>query len=222
MFQTMLVFSQDSLLITTDVVSRYILRGQLMGGNSVHIQPKVAFVHKGLEIGVMGTYGITNQYYEVDPYIKYSSKYTSVTFINHFDPILPSDDDKSLVSNVKFFNYGSNTSRIGEVILTYNGPIRLLMSTYIYGNDLDSLSHSRFSTYFELGYTLNIKKQKIDLFFGITPHSGVYANSFAVVNVGVTTYKDIKITEKFTIPTYYTISVNPNTQNIFFIAGLTL
>ena len=218
--QTIFVFSQDSLLITTDIVSRYVFRGQVYGG-SVNLQPKVSFAHKNLEVGVWGTYGITDSFHEVDPFVKYSYHEVSATFVEHYDPT--TFDCKPSSINANYFNFNnSTTAHLGEVILTYEGPISLLMSTYIYGNDLDSLSHNRFSTYFELGYTLNINKQKIDLFFGMTPHSGSYANDFAVVNVGATTYKDIKIADNFTIPTYYTLIINPKSQNVYFVVGLTL
>jgi hypothetical protein len=142
-------------------------------------------------------------------------------------------------------NLTKYTTHTIEAYLQYKGPekfpISVLVGTYIYGNDktavdsvftdsklLQSVNFkNRFSSYIELGYSFAIKENNFDVFVGATPFSSaystpVYKGDFAVVNMGVTGYRNIKITEKFDLPLKASVIFNPQASNIFFVLGLTL
>jgi hypothetical protein len=136
------------------------------------------------------------------------------------------------------------TSHAIEATLQYKGPekfpISVLVGTYIHGNDktsedsvftetklLQSVNFkNRFSTYIELGYAFAIKQFNFDVFVGATPFSSVYSTpayegGFTVVNMGITGYRKIPITEKFELPVKASVIFNPQASNIFFVFGLT-
>ena len=45
---------------------------------------------------------------------------------------------------------------------------------------------------------------------------------FAITNVGISTSKEIKITDTFSIPLKATAILNPKTEQFFLVAGITL
>lgn len=191
------VYSQDSISvkITADVVNRYVTRGQNSGGESAQIQPLLSASFKNLEIGAWGTYGISNDYHEIDVYAKYT--------INNFA--------------IQFMHYATIKDGDGEIVLYYKPiksiPLTISTATYVYGCE-------KYSNYSEIGYTINIGTQPVELFTGFTPYKGIYnsfRNSFDVVNVGATFRKSM-----LNIPTYITFCGNPQSKELFFIFGLTL
>jgi len=122
--------------------------------------------------------------------------------------------------------------------LSFNGtenlPLSLLIATNFYGDDLDSEGNSRFSSYAELGYSLETGAGvSIDLFAGanLTAQSeadkeaeldGFYGNKAGLINIGATAGKEIEITEKFSLPVSASLITNPMAGNIFFVFGISL
>ena len=217
--------------ISTDVVSRYIWRG-MDYGNAPSIQPTLSYTKGGFEIGAWGAFGINGNYNEIDPYAKYTLKGFSLTLTDYFV------NNGSNPNETHYFNYDQwSTNHTLEGALQYKGPdkfpISILVGTYFYGNDrkvkVDSTSSSitstyaqYYSTYIELGYTVKYKKKSFDIFLGLTPALGAYGNTFGVVNAGITTYRTIEITNKFSIPFKASVIANPQASNLFFVLGFTL
>jgi hypothetical protein len=154
----------------------------------------------------------------------------------------PSEIEFDTTSGVNLTKF---TSHSIEATLQYKGPekfpISVLVGTYIYGNDktsedsvftetklLQSVNFkNRYSTYIELGYSFAIKEYNFDAFVGATPFSGVYSTpaydgGFAVVNMGITGYRKIPITEKFELPVKASVIFNPQASSFHFVFGLTL
>jgi hypothetical protein len=142
-------------------------------------------------------------------------------------------------------NLTKSTTHTIEAYLQYKGPekfpISVLLGTYIYGNDKTAVDSvftdskllrsvnfkNRYSSYIELGYSFAIKEYNFEVFAGATPFSSVYSKpayegGFAVVNMGITGYRNIKITEKFDLPIKASVIFNPQASDIFFVFGLTL
>ncbi|MDR3705313.1 MAG: hypothetical protein P4L28_05340 [Paludibacteraceae bacterium] len=234
--QVNFIYAQDSkgsLNVTADIVNRFIWRGQNVGGSSVHIQPTLSYSNSGFELGTWGTYGVNNDYAEVDEYVKYSVKGFTLTFTNYYDPITPTGDSTS--SNTRFYNFnGKTTASVGELALAYKGPasfpISLSAATYLYGNDhsygydakKDADTKNYYSTYLELGYTAKLAGQNLDLFAGFTPSSGYYGNGAGFVNIGAKGYRTIKITDSFSLPVSASLITNPQKETIYLVFGVTL
>ncbi len=132
-----------------------------------------------------------------------------------------------------------------EATLQYKGPEKfpfsVMVGTFFYGNDKSAEDtvftqsglvqsirfKNRFSTYLELGYSFAIKDFNFDVFAGATPFSSVYSTpaydgGFAVVNTGITGYKIVKITDKFSLPLKASVIFNPQASQFHFVFGLTL
>lgn len=207
--------------VAADVMSRYVWRG-LDYGASPNIQPTLALSNGNFEIGYWGAINIFGTYSEVDLYAKYSYKNLSAIVTDYFFPIdgIPSNNYQ------KYFNYNSdNTNHLAEVILQYKGgeklPISLLAGTTVYGNDKDSLGDNRYSTYIEAGYSFQFSENNVDLFVGFTPQEGLYGSEMGIVNVGITGYRSIQITDKYSLPVKASIITNPQIENIYFAFGIT-
>jgi hypothetical protein len=214
--------------ISTDLVSRYIWRG-LDYGKAPSIQPTFAFTKSGFEIGCWGAFSTLGTYHEADLYAKYTLKNFTLSCTDYFIH----NELKS--NNTHYFDYSSkSTNHAFEGSLQYKGsekfPISLLAATYFYGNDRawgydaakDSTLENYYSTYFELGYTLKCKEKTVDLFMGLTPQAGAYGNTFGLINLGITGYRTIQITDKFELPVKASLIANPQAGNLYFVIGITL
>lgn len=207
---TISAYGQDSVKVSlsTNVVSRYVDHGMNMGGNCVHIQPALSASIKNLEIGVWGSYGVSNNYTEADVYAKYTFKTVAIQFMNM---------NSSSIED-EYGNYNTNTN-MGEISLFYQSkkiPLKLIATTYVYGDN------NNYSTYAEVGSPINVANIPIDLFVGMTPNKGYYGDKLAITNIGSTFHYSLKLDEKVSIPTFITLCSNPNTKNVFIIFGLTI
>ena len=189
------MYSQDSLSVklTADIVNRYVFRGQNCGGESAHIQPSLSIGIKNAEVGSWGSEGISNNYNEIDLYAKYNFKKIAIQYIHYA------------------------TVNDGEIILYYKPfnkiPLLISSATYVYGP-------SDYSNYSEIAYSIQVYNLPIDLFVGATPYCGVYnqfQHKFNIVNIGGTIRKDI-----LALPTYITLSGNPQSKEVFLVFGLTI
>ena len=137
---------------------------------------------------------------------------------------------------------GKTTCHTLEASVQYKGPDKfpfsILVATYIYGNDKkikDTVFYdaakskitqvdlkNQFSTYIELGYTFKCHGNNFDTFLGFTPFAGAYGNGMGVVNIGLTGYRTIKVTNDFSLPLKASVITNPQASKIFFVFGFTL
>jgi len=129
------------------------------------------------------------------------------------------------VSMNDYFDYqDTTTGHIFEANVGFNGtekvPLYFNANYNFYGADKDD------SWYFELGYNGTCKIVDYSLFVGATTGKGIYltpgADGFSVVNVGLGVSKDIRITEKWSLPVFAQLITNPQAQNIFFVFGFSL
>lgn len=214
--------------ISCDLMSRYVWRGTDYGA-SPSIQPGVEYGIGGFAIGTWGAF-TTNLpgVQEVDLYASYTFKeIISLTVTDYFFP-----DE---VTGYKYFNYKeATTGHVFEGTLSFNGtekfPLSAFVATNFYGADARRLKSDgsagdiMFSTYAEIGYAFKF----IDLFMGFNcttadtdkGESGYYGDSFGVVNLGATVSKDIRITDKFSLPLTASLITNPQAEKIYLVVGL--
>lgn len=207
------IFSQSKIdfNFSADVVSRFIYRGTNVGGNSPHIQPSLAISSKSFEVGAFASYGLNNNYSELDLFCTYNFKGFSSTFINYNIPTI----------NNLTGDFNRKTSlNIGEIAVKYEGTENIpsiLLATNIYGDN------KQYSTYIEMGWSiLHQGNATVDMFIGITPFKGYYADKFGIVNLGVKFNRDIEITDNFSLPTYIVLSINPEQKTSHLVFGIIL
>jgi len=217
------IYAQE-LSVGTDVVNRYIWRGTDFG-TSPSIQPNVELTTGGFVVGFWGAYPTaTTGSEEVDFYAGYSFDISNSgsIFLGFIDYMFPS-------SNFELTNFNNYDDSAGagshfiEINAGYTGPesfpISLSFNIFIH-NVMDN------PIYFQAGYTTLINDISLNLFAGGSAGDGAAyygsAESFDIVNTGITVSKEIKIDDNFSIPVFGSVIINPATENLFYVFGFSL
>ncbi|HNV95938.1 MAG TPA: hypothetical protein PKG63_05650 [Bacteroidales bacterium] len=231
------VFSQEdsgkcdvNLNIGSDIMSRYVWRGTDYG-NSPSIQPTLSVTVKNFEIGYWGAIATNSFYKEIDLYAKYTVKNFSLILTDYYIPYANGIDASP--DNRYFIFDDKKTAHTIETALQFKGnenfPLWLLAGAFVYGNDKrwgydaakDTTDKTYYSTYVELGYSFKVKDNNADVFLGFTPQAGAYGNTMGVINMGVTGYRKIKISNDFELPVKGSLIFNPQSQNVYLLFGFT-
>lgn len=216
-----------------DFVTSYVWRGlatyAALGDQNVlapSFQPAFSLNYKGLELGTWGSIDFTGTYKELDLYLSYTLKGFTGTVTDYYWA------GDWIVNN--YFDYKKDsTAHYIEASLGYKGekiPLSIMVATMIYGADkqFEDPVKNNFSTYIELGYTFTVQEYDLDLFLGMTPMDGLYGDGygekggFAVVNAGITGSRDVKITEKFSLPLSASVIANPQAKKLFLVFAVSL
>jgi hypothetical protein len=217
-------FSQDDSLshfnVSADIVSRYVWRGMALS-SSPAFQPQISCTLGNFEIGSWSSYTFTTEpLQEADLYLSYSVGGLNLTLYDYYNPIELADTSEN------YFDWNSNTTRhILEGNISWSGigdlPITFLAAVMFYGNDRDDSSKNYYSTYVEASYPFTLHGgMELNVFAGITPFAGMYAEKFALVNLGCTLSKEIKITDNFSLPVSGSLVINPDSKKIYGVVGI--
>lgn len=209
-----------------DIMSRYVWRGRDYG-NSPSIQPTLEYSIGGFTVGTWGAFSIGEDVYqEHDLYVSYSvTDFLSVGVTDYFFPAFPVDD---ITFNNKYFDYGDETGHVVEFNLGFDGveafPIAISANVAFFGADKDEEDEQIMSTYIEASYSNKLKDYEYTIFAGFTPNSemSLYSDKAALVNLGLTVKKEVKISESFSLPVQTSFITNPNQENIYFVFGFSL
>jgi len=171
--------SELSYTLSADIMSRYIWRGADYG-KSPSIQPTFSLKYNNFEFGVWGSFALSSNFAEIDPYVKFNVKGFSITLTDYYIPSLANDnpsfapfqDTRFLYfKNVHAFHFDTLTNTFNNA-LTCNAlegmiqfknlditPFSILVATYFYGNDKKITD----TTFHDAGKTLikevNVKNQ---------------------------------------------------------------
>lgn len=197
-----------------DIVSKYMWRG-LEINKSPNIQPSLSYSSGGFEGGFWGSYALTKDAgdvasYEIDAYLSYSFGDFGLLLTDYYFP-------ESGIKIGKFDGdgVGAHTLEIGA---SYSGPISI-SAYYNIHNDVGN------NIYFEVGYSTSVGDVGLDLFVGGTPGSednpGYYgSDNLAIINIGVTASKSIKVTDDFELPVFTSFILNPKAEIGYMVFGL--
>ncbi len=202
-----------------DVVSNYVWRGVQQDlthtKGTLNIQPSLSYSIGNLKIGTWGSYGILGTVKEVDLYASYAiSDLFSVTVT-----------DYNWNFSQSYFAYGKGTDHVFEGSISYAGvesfPLSLSLNTMFYGADLKEDGKQAYSTYFELGYPVS---ESASLFLGgsLNASPAYGTEKFGITNVGLKLSKSIDITDKFSLPLFGVLGVNPVAKDAFLVVGISL
>jgi hypothetical protein len=200
-----------------DVVSSYVWRGipQEGTGGTPCIQPYLSYAVSGFTIGSWASSSFTGNVKEVDLYASYAiTPFLAVTLTDYY---------YNFGVQPNYFKYDAGeTGHVFEGSLAYTGSaFSASINTMFAGADKKADGDNAYSTYAEVGYQISpIAK----VFVGASLlESATYGNDgFAVTNIGLKVSKTIQITDKFGLPVYGIAGANPESGNVFFVAGLTL
>ena len=187
-----------------DVVSSYVWRGTKFSG--VSVQPTLDFTAGGFSIGAWGSAGFDG-FMEADLYVKYAFDFgLTLGVTDYYFP------------GTEYFDYSKATGNHGfEVNLGYGIGGLSISANYMLNEAGGALTVGG-DKYFELGYAF----EKFSIFAGAGDGWHTPDAKFALVNIGASTTKEIKITDTFSLPLKATVILNPKTEQFFIVAGITL
>lgn len=194
-----------------DVVSNYIWRGSKVTGPS--IQPHIELGIGDLALGTWGSFALTGNDSsgldypaENDFYISYAIGDLSVGLTDYYYQGKFSEFSKSKGSHAVELNLGYT---MGDLSLAAN---------YIF-NEAGGAGSAGKDKYFEASYSV---LENLGIFVGAGDGWHSSDTKFAVVNVGVSASKEVKITDDFSLPVSGAVVYNPDKDVSYFYVGFSL
>jgi hypothetical protein len=200
-FHSFNTLAQAEVNLGVDLMSRYVWRGTDFGG-SPSIQPAIELSTGGFVLGAWGAY-TTNLpgAQEADLYTGYSfGDVFGLTLTDYYFPMDDMSDD--------YFDYDANHSLELSGTLTLD-KFSLLAGKFFAGADDQSL-------YFEAGYDFG----SVNAFIGAGDEVYTTDGDFNVVNIGIGTSKEIKLTDYFSLPLSGSLILNPDSKSLFMVVGI--
>ncbi|TCO09274.1 TorF family putative porin [Natronoflexus pectinivorans] len=192
-----------------DFYNRYVFRG-VDFGDGPSLQPTIEFTSGGFTIGAWGAFGTGNgiltNFNEADLYASYDFDFgLSLGATSYYYPGSSWFElDKGVSSHALELNLGYEVSGLS------------LSANYIVNDSSDGAGSEGGDMYFEIGYSGGI----FDVFFGAGDGWHTTNGNLQVVNVGIGTSKEIKITDTFSIPMSGSLILNPNTEQFYIVVGV--
>ncbi len=207
-------------IISGDIVSSYIWRGQDLG--SAAIQPTLGVGYKGLSLTAWGSYGLVNSddVKELDLTLAYSFGGLNIGVTDYwFDAGLDPDN--------RYFKYDAHgTNHLFEANIGYDfGIASLQWFTNFAGNDgVNNDGKRAYSSYVEAAVPFKLSSVEWTATAGAVPFATTFygTSGFAVTNLSLRATKEIKVTDTFSIPIFGQVTANPCSQKAYLVLGFTL
>ena len=207
-------------IISGDIVSSYIWRGQDLG--SAAIQPTLGVGYKGLSLTAWGSYGLVNSddVKELDLTLAYSFGGLNIGVTDYwFDAGLDPDN--------RYFKYDAHgTNHLFQANIGYDfGIASLQWFTNFAGNDgVNNDGKRAYSSYVEAAVPFKLSSIEWTATAGAVPFATTFygTSGFAVTNLSLRATKEIKVTDTFSIPIFGQVTANPCSQKAYLVLGFTL
>lgn len=209
--------SESPFSIGADLVSRYVWRGTDFG-NSPAIQPGVSFSKGGFEVGAWGSYSFSSNTggAEADLYAGYSFDFgLSLGVTDYYFPGESLDFGGTVDSMGMMMGslapsrsgaYFSGDAHAIEIAAGYDiGNLSLLAGYFLSGD-----------VYGEVSYSFG----DVSLFVGAGNGAYTLDGEFMLCNVGLGIEKEIPITESFSLPMFGQLILNPDSQQVHWVVGV--
>lgn len=226
----------QSVAITTkaDMVSSYVWRGMYESGLSV--QPTLGAVAGKFSVTAWGNVNLSRDgYKETDFTLAYTIKNTTLSLTDYWwGGECGIYNDRKEGRN-KYFHFNNHsTDHILEVGLSYllpfrKCPINLSWYTMFWGHDkklnCNNVSVNAYSSYAEISSPLEVQNTTLLFALGFSPFESPanYKNAgFAVTNISIKASRNIRISDKYSLPIFTQLVWNPNREDVHFVFGITL
>lgn len=203
--------------VGADIVSAYVWRGQKLA--DVSVQPYLTIDWKSLSFEASGSMGFNSD----DP------REVNLTLgYNIGDFTVALTDYWTTYNYVRFdyFNFKKDeTAHVLEINLAYDFDfLSINWYTNILGADGETSNGNRaFSSYLSLIAPFEFAKLNWEAELGICPWNTSYyegAVGFDICDISITAYKDIVITDTFTIPMLGKLGFNLANKDAYFVVGI--
>jgi hypothetical protein len=210
--------AQVEFSVGADIVSSYVWRGAYQ--TSTAIQPSLGLSAGGFSISAWGSSDLNGYGKEVDFTVGYGIGGLSLSLTDYW---------WAGEGALNYLDYGKSTDHVFEVGASYSFPEKfpLTLSAYtmIAGADKklkDGKEEQYFSTYIEASLPFTVKDIGLEAAIGFTPFEGLYAPEAALTNISLKGSKEIKITDSFALPVFGQVILNPYSEGIYFVFGISL
>lgn len=190
-----------------DIYSSYVWRGSKFGSGPA-FQPSVEFSAGSFAIGAWGSVNSsTEEAAEMDLYLSYGFDFgLSIGLTDYYYP------------GTEYFDYSTETGAHAlELNLGYEIGGFSLAGNYFF-NEAGAAGTAGGDLYFEAGYGF----ENVNLFVGAGDGWHTPDGEFGLVNIGIGTSKEIKITDTFSIPLSGSAILNPTTEQFYIVVGISL
>jgi hypothetical protein len=190
-----------------DLVSSYLWRGTKFGTGPA-IQPYLEVAFGNFSMGGWGSYSFGNSdFAEADIYLSYGFDFgLSLGITDYYFPGAGSD----------YFDFSDSTGTHGlELNLGYEIKGLSVSANYMF-NEAPTAGTTGGDMYFELGYAFNY----FGIFLGAGDGWHTEGDKFAICNLGITSSKEIQITEKFSLPVSGSLIWNPEREQFHVVVGV--
>lgn len=184
-----------------DIYSNYIWRGTKFGSGPA-FQPSVEFSTGGFSIGAWGSYSAsTEEAAEADLYASYGidlgeNASLGLTLTDYYFP------------GTKWFD---GLSHYIEPMITLGIGTFSLTGAYMMNDDDGDI-------YLEAGLSAG----PVDLFLGGGDGAYTVDGDFNICNIGISTSKEVPLTESFSLPVSGAVILNPSSEQFYVVVGISL
>lgn len=185
-----------------DLYSNFIFRGTSYG-RGPSVQPTVEYINGRFTAGVWGAYD-AGGYSEADPYVSFSfPSGLTLGLTDYYYPELELFDfTRATGSHAVEINAGFTT---GSLSLSANYILNEAGGAESAGGDM----------YFQAGYAFTY----FSVFAGGGNGWHTSDGEFDLCNVGISTSKELKLSDSFSIPVTGQVIVNPDREQLFVVVG---
>lgn len=216
---------------SADLYNRYIWRGVDIG-SAPSMQPSLSFSCGGFEWGTWGAYTLSNAASgndEIDFWLSYTRGFSSeasisILLTDYYFPnagigLFNFNNHDAIDAGTMSPDPGAHTIEVG-LSITGGSSFPVTLSGYLnVYNDAGS------NTYFQLDYPFSADVTSLNFFCGAaggsTKNAGYYGtDELAVINVGVSAVRDLKVSETLTLPLTVSLIVNPKAELTYLQTGI--
>lgn len=215
------IYAQNRFTVNgkVDFVSDYIWRG-IDQNSGFSVQPSLTLGYSGFSVNVWGSQTL--------------SRWNAESPAKEFDVNLSYSLNNFSITVSDYWWYGVNQpyghykdSHFFEGTLAYclseSFPLTLSWSTMFAGADKNEEGKLQGSTYINASYPISLPADiTLTPAIGFTPWKGYYQNKSAFTDVSLKANKNIKVTDKFSIPVFIQTIVAPVYDRTYLIAGFGL
>ena len=211
---------QTEVSIGGDLVSTYVWRGVYQSGFS--LQPEIGLSVGGFTVGVWGSTDLDN-FKEVDLSVGYSVRGFSVGVTDYWWGGQRLGDGRF----APYFKYGDTHYFEGTLAYEFGEkfPLGISWSTMFAGADKKENGDRAWSSSVELAYPFSVGSVELTAAAGAAPWAapawlpGGY-DGFQISNVSLKASRAIPVSEKYEIPLFVQLAVNPQLNYMNLVIGL--
>ncbi|MCU4174075.1 hypothetical protein [Carboxylicivirga sp. N1Y90] len=205
--------------VGADLMTRFYWRGANQTVSPA-FQPYIEYGVGAFTFGTWSSYSFSKEpFQEIDVYASYQIKNVRLTVYDYFSPI-----DSMDVSHHYFDWDKKTTAHAVELILevwdAFDTGFALEAGLFIYGDDKDEDGNNLYSAYFEPQYNFSKGEMDVKLFAGFSPGNSMYSDDLEFVNIGLSATRELHIYDNITLPFTAMFAINPATESVFMVAGI--